>query len=184
MVRWTVDCETDWGGRSQNTLGLKYGLPKILELFKHYKVKGLFFVSTELLLEQAHMLKPILDQGHEVGSHGHFHLVYKDKFRARQDAVIAEDLIRKWTGQRTVEYRAPKFSYETDSVYSQRKGHLGLLKYTWFGGKVQDDAIFYMHPFDIVNDIQDAPNMFCRVWYSHPHLAYQKLIRLLQMQAG
>ena len=181
VVRWTFDIESDFGGRSQNTLGLKYGLPKILKLLKEYKKKGLFFISTELLSGNREILSKILDEGHDVGSHGHFHIVWKDFWRAEEDRKISNEYLKNFDARlyhREFEYRAPKFSHRTSSEYSDPKGHIGLLKQTWFGGELPKDFIFYMHPFDIVSD-KDAPDLFCRVWYSNPGLAYKTLLSIL-----
>lgn len=179
MVRYTVDVETDWGGRSASTLGIKYGIPKLLELFRTYKVKGLFFISTELLSSYKEDIKKIIQEGHEIGSHGHFHIVWKDQWRAWEDRRLSNILLTALTGKERFEYRAPKFSWENESVYSRRANHVGLLKSLWFGDEVREDSIFYLHPFDIIDEPSDAPNLFCRAWYSRPRDAYKRLVHIL-----
>src|SRR3990167_1565545 len=55
---WTVDVESDWGGRTSGALGIKEGLPAILEIFRAYNIKALFFVSSESALDnQAPLIK-------------------------------------------------------------------------------------------------------------------------------
>jgi len=177
MVRWTVDVEKDWGGRTQGTLGLKYGLPKILSLFNDFGVKGLFFVSTELLRDHRKDIEAIKKEGHEIGSHGHFHVVYGQPTRAQQDYEISKAMIESLTGNKYPRFRAPKFSFDNGDVYANRKNHTGLLRYMWGLDKLRE--IIYLHPFDIVDAHQDAPNLFCRAWYSRPRMAYKTLCDLL-----
>lgn len=184
MVRWTVDTEFDWGGRTQSTLGLKYGIPIILELFKKYKVKGLFFISTELLRDHRNVIQSIKDEGHELGSHGHFHVVYKDRFRAHQDMEISKALITGMTGNQYPRYRAPKFSFDNGDEYANPRNHTSLLKYTWGLQILPENGIFYMHPFDIIDAHQDAPNLFCKLWYSRPKDARNNLENLLSQETG
>ena len=173
----TVDVESDWGGRSESTLGLKYGVPKLLDLFDSYGVRALFFISTELLKDYRKEIKAIKDRGHELGSHGHFHVVYNSVSRAKQDMEISKVMIESLTGMKYPHYRAPKFSFDNGDVYANRNNHTGLLRYVWGLDRLKD--ILYLHPFDIIDAHQDAPNLFCRAWYSRPRLACKTLCRLL-----
>lgn len=177
--RFTVDVDGgDFGGRTEGQRGLKEGLDLILMTFKMYKTKALFFVSTELLREYKREIRHILEEGHEIGSHGHFHIKYKDKWRAEEDRRISNTLLLPVTGSPAHRYRAPKFSYRTDDLYSNPKNHIGLLKHMWFGQKIRENSIIYLHPFDLVNS-GSPPNLFCRLWYSNPQRAYETLLDLL-----
>lgn len=178
VKKLTFDIESDWGGRTNGTLGIRYGLPKILEVMRAYRKKGLFFVSTELLTSQKEAIKNIFREGHQIGSHGHFHVVWNNPWRAEEDRRISNILLTALTGHSHFEYRAPKFSHQTSSVYSKPYGHFGLLKNIWFGGK--RDGIFYMHPFDIVDCQDDAPNPLSRIWYSHSRNAYKAMVDIIK----
>mgnify|MGYP001600512765 CR=1 FL=1 len=181
---WTVDVDGgDFGGRTNGTLGIRYGIPKILEVFKQHKIKGLFFISTELLREHRTIIKSIKEAGHELGSHGHFHVVWKDKWRAEEDRVISNTLLSAITGTTDNYYRAPKFSYLCNDTYSDSKNHLSLLKHMWFNQKIPKEPIFYLHPFDIIKD-KFPPNLFCELWYSRPAGALQTLKLLLSFYPG
>ena len=169
--RWTVDFEVDWGGRSNLVTGLQYGIPKILEVFKQYNIKAIFFISTELIREHRKLITSIQDLGHKLGSHGHFHIVYNNSRRASMDYEISQTLLSSLTGTIYNNYRAPKFSYQHGGgTYETPKNHISLLKYLWFGGKITNETIFYLHPFDIIGGVQ-APNLFCKLWYSRPRKA-------------
>lgn len=180
MAKWTVDVELDFGGRTQGSLGIKYGIPYILKAFKEHHIKGLFFISTELLHDFKSDIKQILEAGHEIGSHGHFHVVYKEPWRQHMDMEISKTLLLGLTGRNHFEYRAPKFCYSLPgNIYSKRSGHIGLLKHMWFGHDIPDNPIFYLHPFDIV-DSDNPPNLFCRMWYGHPRRARETFVNLLK----
>lgn len=173
--QWTVDVEKNFGGRTNGTSGIEIGLPKIIQAFNQAKVTGLFFVSTELEDSYPGLIASIRIQGHKVGSHGHFHTVFKEGFRRQAN----KDLSLKYFGK-DVPFRAPKFSHITEDIYSNPKGHVSLLKQTWFGLKLPPDPIFYLHPFDIVETDEKAPNLFCKLWYSQPRFAYATFIDLLK----
>ena len=177
---FTVDFEGDWGGRTNGTQGITDGLPLILEIFRSYSVKALFFISSELALDNRGIIQRILEKGHEIGSHGHFHIKYKDRWRSEQDRGISERLLSIFTDKK-LEYRAPKFSHEyEDSVYSRRKNHVSILKYSWFGGGLPNHPIFYIHPFDIVEG-KNAPNLFCKLLYSNPNHVYNTFVNLVRV---
>lgn len=172
MVKWTVDVEYDWGGRTNGTIGITEGLPKIISAFKDKGVTGIFFISTELISQFPRLPFYLREVGHEVGSHGHFHTVYKEKFRQEKDRRLSMKYF-----QSGAHYRAPKFSYENDDIYSKKEGHTGLLKHMWLKEPMR--KIFYLHPFDIVETKEKAPNLFCKLWYSQPKRAYETFINLL-----
>ena len=174
---WTVDVESDYGGRSQTTQGIVYGLPRILEVFKQYGINGLFFISTELLGNYPVLPTHLRHLGHEVGSHGHFHVKYKERWRSEEDKRISMKMLD------TQYYRAPWFNYETDCIYSQKANHVSVLKQSWFGGKIPNDPIFYIHPFDIVRG-DSPPNTFCRVLYSHPDIVWDTFNRICKLYPG
>jgi len=164
--RHTVDVEYDWGGRTSGTQGITEGLPIILEVFRANKIKALFFISSELAMTNRGSINRIVEHGHEIGSHGHFHIKYADKWRADQDKEISERLLSIFTDKK-MEYRAPWFSNKSESVYSDRKNHVSILKKVWFNQRIPDDPIFYIHPFDIVH-WKKAPHPALAMLYGRP----------------
>lgn len=182
--RFTVDVEKDWGGRSQAEVGIEYGIPKILDAFRAYKVKGLFFISTETLKTSKRMVRTIVEYGHDIGSHGHFHMKFKEPWRAEQDLEISKSLLEIYRHSRQkgpLPYRAPKFYYLVQGErYSDPAGHVSLLKYMWLKTPIKDDSIIYLHPFDIVETAEPAPDLFCMAWYSKPDTAYDTFISMLK----
>ena len=182
---WTVDVDGgDFGGRTNGTIGIDKGLPLIFKLFREHDIKGLFFVSTEALERRPGVVQDIINQGHEVGNHGHFHVCFKESWRQVQNKNIADNILRQFTNQDFHHFRAPKFSYKIDGHrYSDSYGHVGLLKQMWLNNDLRGDEIFYLHPFDIVSEGK-SPNLFCSLWYSKPRKAYETLIRLVTDYPG
>lgn len=173
--RWTVDVEYDWGGRTNGVRGISEGLPEIIKLFDGAGIKALFFISTELLEDHPDVLKTIREKGHRVGSHGHFHQRFKESFRRQAD----KDLSLAYLEDQKARFRAPKFYWQTEDIYSNPKNHVSLLKHLWLGQKIKEETIMYLHPFDIVETAEPPPNLFCKLWYSQPKKASQLLSTLV-----
>ena len=189
--KWTCDVELDQGGRTESQEGIFKGLPIILDLFKRYNIKALFFISTELLEDftgqitpASRVLQRIMTDGHEVGSHGHFHIKYPTMQRLIEDKRLSEDILRK-RGVENPQYRAPKFDKRTwnwSPPYSDPTNHVSLLKLNNLKLKLKSQIV-YLHPFDIV-EAKNPPNLFCRLWYSRPRKALQLFENLLKKYPG
>jgi len=106
----TVDVESDWGGRSGDTVGLKRGLPAVLSVLKKFDVPTTFFVSGSIVAGNADLLKPITGAGHEIASHGFVH-----DYTGLTDEELADDVrkskevIKKELGASVSGFRAPQF---------------------------------------------------------------------------
>ena len=183
--QFTCDVESDWGGRTDGVTGIDIGMPLIFKLFREHDIKGLFFVSGEVLEKRPGLIRDIVNEGHEIGNHGYFHTCFKEPWRAHMNMRVNKVLLQMNCQEQTrFEVRAPKFSTEFEGHrYSDPRGHISLLKQTWFGGELAGDEIFYLHPFDIVGG-KGAPNMFSRIWYAHPKRAYETLINLVTRHPG
>ena len=172
--QWTVDVETDWGGRTKGTTGIDEGMPFILDCFLKYKISGLFFISTELLNFHTDVTEQIKFFGHEIGSHGHYHVHFKEKFRAEMDKDLSLEILGN-----PKHYRSPKFKLLDSGKYSNPSGHVGLLKHLWLKTRIPENPIFYLHPFDLVGG-KNPPNLFCRYWYSNPNDSRKLFLNLLE----
>jgi len=53
--------------------GVRYGLPRILELLNKYNVKATFFITNLIKKVYPNVLEEIRAQGHEIGLHGLWH---------------------------------------------------------------------------------------------------------------
>ena len=94
---------------SQANYGSKYGLYEILRVFRKREVPVTFFVPTATAEMYPDMLKTIVDEGHEIGLHGHLHEP-PYKMTPKEEADILEkttEILERMTGVRPVGYRAP-----------------------------------------------------------------------------
>ncbi|HJS81236.1 MAG TPA: polysaccharide deacetylase family protein [Nitrososphaera sp.] len=184
-LRYSIDVETDWGGRTNTVQGLKEGLPFILELFRSHQVKAIFFVSTELLRYYHRDIAAIKEHGHQIGNHSHFHHVFKNVDRQHQNKEIGEQLLRAYSLVPTgpIPFRAPRFSLKTKDQYSFRFRHVGLLRHVYgLDRKILPADTIYLHPFDIVKPTTPAPNLFCKLWYSQGERAKAMLTKIVRIE--
>ena len=181
---WTIDTEFDWGGRTHHTDGITVGLVRIRHLFRAHNIKALFFVSAELIRDHKWAIQDIVDDGHEIGSHGFFHDYYSARFRYELDKEISMELLSGIYPDIRF-YRAPKFRYSTASdPYSTQHNTVGLLKHMWLKQRIPANPTFYLHPFDITRPNSRPPNLFCRFWYSKPDKAWDKLTKMVELYPG
>lgn len=59
---------------SEGRFGVVRGVPRILELLRRHKLPATFFVPGHTAEEHPHLVELLLEEGHEVGHHGHMHL--------------------------------------------------------------------------------------------------------------
>ena len=172
--QWTCDVEADWGGRSDQFSTLQ-NLVEIVQAFDKHGVKGLFFTNDICAQWVKYVCKD-----HELGSHGFTHTIYTNEVDARNNVMFRCDM-----GHYKY-YRAPKFSYIGDCVYSNPKNHLSVLKSMWFGIKPKPNTIMYLHPFDFYKwqGIMKPPSLFCRLWYSQPKRAWRHFENLLSKSSS
>ena len=173
IYTWTVDVESDWGGRTNEHRGITQGLPVIIDTFKQHSVTPIFFVSTEIISNYPNLIEELRKVG-EVGSHGHFHKRF-EPWRAEKDKNISLKYFDK-----EVPYRAPWFSHRTEDRYSQKEGHVSVLKYSWGFKGIPENPIFYIHPFDIVGEGK-APSLFTKILYSRPQNVLDTFKRLVRL---
>jgi peptidoglycan/xylan/chitin deacetylase (PgdA/CDA1 family) len=184
LSRWTVDVESDWGGRDNSIRGIEFGVPYILDLFEKYGIIGTFFLSTKKLEFYLPLAKEILYRGHTIGSHGHEHKnwgneSYHEWYR---DYCTSAELLYKYLGVNVnfSLYRAPWFSRNNLQTFDRKRNHVSVLKDSWFGGRIPENPIFYIHPFDIYRSPDPAPNLFCKILYSRPEAVRETFHELVQ----
>jgi polysaccharide deacetylase family protein (PEP-CTERM system associated) len=92
----------------------------LLALLDELGVRATFFVLGMAARAHAHLLRPIVDAGHEIGCHGDAHLPVHaqtpDEFAA--DLRAARKTIIELTGKTPIGYRAPAFSITRDSGWA------------------------------------------------------------------
>ncbi|NBA98377.1 polysaccharide deacetylase [Pseudomonas sp. R5(2019)] len=72
---------------SEGRFSVTRGLPRILELLARHQIKASFFVPGYTAEQHPGLIDQLLEQGHEIGHHGHMHL--------RSDKVSVEQQIEE-----------------------------------------------------------------------------------------
>ncbi len=105
----TIDVESDWGGRSKQTNGVRECVPEILKTLDAAGVKATFFLSAAIIDETIDTLEEIKEKGHEIGSHGLKH-DYKNlnKEQLKEDITKSKKTIEEKLGVKTTGFRAPQ----------------------------------------------------------------------------
>ena len=92
---------------------------KILKLFKQNNVKATFFTLGYIAEKFPDLIHNIVNEGHEIGSHGYSHL----DLRKNSKEIIIEDIkksiqiIQDVTGKEVLGFRAPFFSINKKSYW-------------------------------------------------------------------
>jgi len=111
----TIDVETDWGGRleakEENCVGIKHGLPIILNILNKYNVKATFFISAEIAILFRDTILEIIEHGHEIASHGYRHIDYSELSKQELYTQISKSkhIIEEQIGTQVLGFRAPQF---------------------------------------------------------------------------
>jgi len=113
----TIDTEGDSAENKNSTfLGIKYILPRFLELFSKYDVKATFFVQEDKFCDVASKFlkkfKRIESYGHEVGLHSHGLIEY-DNDEISDTIKDGADSLRS-LGFNPVSFRAGRFHYRAE----------------------------------------------------------------------
>jgi peptidoglycan-N-acetylglucosamine deacetylase len=124
----SLDLDNQWsylkthgdGGWERFPSYLETLTPRVLEFLEKRALKITFFVvGQDAALEKNHdALRAIASKGHEIGNHSFSHEPWMhlyDEQKVEQEIRLAEEQIEKVTGQRTVGFRGPGFSF-TDAT--------------------------------------------------------------------
>ena len=93
---------------------------RLLDLCDEHGVRGTWFVLGWEAAQRPHMVRRIVERGHEVGCHSYWHRpVFELTPRAfRDDTLLAKDTIEQAGGTEVTGYRAPSFSIRHDSSWA------------------------------------------------------------------
>ncbi|MGZ5200167.1 MAG: XrtA system polysaccharide deacetylase [Telluria sp.] len=95
-------------------------MERILALFGETGVKATFFTLGWIAERYPHVVRAIVDGGHELASHGYSHLRASEQARTEfsQDIRRSKRLLEDIGGQEVVGYRAPSFSIGEDNLWA------------------------------------------------------------------
>ena len=92
---------------------------RLLELFEQKQAKCTFFTLGWVAERCPNLIKAIVEQGHELASHGFAHqratIMTPDEFRA--DVSKSKQILEDTSGQAIIGYRAPSFSFNDSNIW-------------------------------------------------------------------
>lgn len=108
--------KSDWNSLS---LRVERNTYRLLELFERYKVKSTFFTLGWVAERCPNLIKAIVDQGHELASHGYSHQRATEMTRKEffSDVKQSKDILEELSGKEVVGYRAPSFSVNDTNTW-------------------------------------------------------------------
>jgi len=108
--------KADWNSLEQRVEASTY---RLLELFEQHQAKCTFFTLGWVAERNPNLIKAIVDQGHELASHGFAHqratIMTPDEFRT--DVSQSKQVLEDVSGQAIVGYRAPSFSFNDSNTW-------------------------------------------------------------------
>ena len=122
-----VVARADWGSFESRVTP---NTDRLLELFASANVRSTFFVLGWVAERFPALVRRIVEQGHEVASHGYHHqLLYMlTPKQFREDVRTAKSAIENAAGRQVVGYRAPSYSMIQSSMWAIdvliEEGHL------------------------------------------------------------
>jgi len=128
--RVTRDEWDSWPSRVEQNTGL------LLDLFANCGVSATFFCLGWVAERHPALIRRIVDEGHELASHGwdHTRVHDMDRARLRQDVIRTKSVLEDIAGRPVLGYRAPTFSIGKRNLWA-----LGVLKEA---GYVYSSSIF------------------------------------------
>lgn len=93
---------------------------RVLDLFDKCDVKGTFFILGWVAERKPHLVRAIVERGHEPACHSYWHrLIYKlTPSEFKEDTRRAKEVIEQAAGQPVYGYRAPSFSITARSAWA------------------------------------------------------------------
>ena len=93
------------------------GASVILDIMKENGVKATFFCTGRFAEEESELVRRMVDEGHEVASHG-----YRHNRRQRNDDILkSKQVLEGITGKAVNGYREPKM-FDVDNAFLARQG--------------------------------------------------------------
>ena len=93
---------------------------RILQLFDRHGVKATFFTLGWIAERYPQMVQRIVDEGHELASHGwsHVRVTQQDPIAFKQDVSRTKDLLEDLSGQEVIGYRAASYSIGASNLWA------------------------------------------------------------------
>ncbi len=121
----TVDMEPDCPPFLNTFKGIEQGTEKLLSLFGRLGVPATFFFTGMVAQAYPHIVKQVLDAGHEIGCHGDSHTPFTqlDRHGAAKEITDSLAVLRRF--ERVVSFRAPNLVFP--EIYLNLLAENGIL---------------------------------------------------------
>jgi polysaccharide deacetylase family protein (PEP-CTERM system associated) len=98
------------------------GVATLLDLFERHRAKATFFFLGELALEAPQLVRATAQRGHEIGFHGHRHVMLNTLSEAslRDELKTWKQKLEELSGTPVLGYRAPFFSLTRETAWALR----------------------------------------------------------------
>jgi polysaccharide deacetylase family protein (PEP-CTERM system associated) len=115
----TID-KSDW---KSMPLRVEKNTYRLLELFEKHNAKSTFFTLGWVAERCPNLIKAIVDQGHELASHGFAHqrITEMSKEGFVNDVVQSKNILEQLSGSEVIGYRAPSFSLNDTNTWVYEK---------------------------------------------------------------
>jgi len=99
---------------------VEQNVDRILDLFGRHGVKATFFTLGWIAQRYPDMVRRIVEQGHELASHGwsHVRVTQQDQEAFRQDVVRTKAFLEDLSGQEVIGYRAASYSIGATNLWA------------------------------------------------------------------
>lgn len=96
-------------------------IERILQLFADKKVRATFFTLGWIAQRYPQMVKRIVNEGHELASHGweHIRVINQSPEQFRQDVIKTKALLEDLSGELIKGYRAASYSIRASNLWAQ-----------------------------------------------------------------
>ncbi|WP_461866961.1 polysaccharide deacetylase family protein [Thermococcus sp.] len=111
MIILSFDVEHDCPPYLTTTKGIEEGLPRILDLLAEKRVKATFFFTAEMARRFPNLVRRVIDEGHELGSHNYNHERLDRLSKEGGEKAIRKSLeiLRQYS--EVVSFRAPNLQF-------------------------------------------------------------------------
>ncbi|MEM9386301.1 MAG: XrtA system polysaccharide deacetylase [Pseudomonadota bacterium] len=101
-------------------LRVEANVDRILELFARHDVRSTFFTLGWIAQRCPQMVRRIVEQGHELASHGYEHVrvTEQDPMDFRQDVMRTKGILEDLSGTSVCGYRAPSYSIGAANLWA------------------------------------------------------------------
>jgi peptidoglycan-N-acetylglucosamine deacetylase len=110
---WMADNNISPSFLSRGEFGAEVGLPRLLEVFRKYKIRATCCTPTHTMLTFPKQVEAILKDGHEIGAHGVFHekILTLGPERERELMELQLEVHQRVIGRHPRGYRSPSWDF-------------------------------------------------------------------------